>query len=72
MPEYDNILYVVLLLQVWMDQYFHRMVKFSENNELPSRIRFMLQDCIELRNNNVSRLVIISVEMHKSCENMIL
>lgn len=38
--------------KVWMNQYFHRMEKFSENMELPSRIRFMLQDCIELRNNN--------------------
>lgn len=34
-----------------MDQYFERMEKFSQNQELPSRIRFMLQDVLELRNN---------------------
>ncbi|XP_072034975.1 eukaryotic translation initiation factor 4 gamma 2-like [Amphiura filiformis] len=38
--------------KIWMNQYFHRMERFSENFQLPSRIRFMLQDCIELRNNN--------------------
>ncbi|XP_033646152.1 eukaryotic translation initiation factor 4 gamma 2-like [Asterias rubens] len=36
----------------WMDQYFDRMYRFSENPELPARIRFMLQDCLELRRNN--------------------
>ncbi|XP_015782406.1 LOW QUALITY PROTEIN: eukaryotic translation initiation factor 4 gamma 2-like [Tetranychus urticae] len=34
-----------------MDQYFERMEKFSQNQELPSRIRFMLQDVLELRAN---------------------
>lgn len=34
-----------------MDQYFDRMAKFAMNTELPSRIRFMLQDVIELRLN---------------------
>ncbi|XP_071956220.1 eukaryotic translation initiation factor 4 gamma 2-like [Antedon mediterranea] len=34
-----------------MDQYFERMNKLSVNYELPARIRFMLQDCLELRNN---------------------
>ncbi|XP_046673047.1 eukaryotic translation initiation factor 4 gamma 2 isoform X1 [Homalodisca vitripennis] len=32
-----------------MEQYFKRMEKLAKNNELPSRIRFMLQDTIELR-----------------------
>ena len=41
--------------QSWMDQYFERMARFSETLELPARIRFMLQDCLELRRNNVSR-----------------
>ncbi|XP_022106405.1 eukaryotic translation initiation factor 4 gamma 2-like [Acanthaster planci] len=36
----------------WMDQYFERMTRFSEAPELPARIRFMLQDCLELRRNN--------------------
>lgn len=34
-----------------MDQYFKRMEQFVVNPELPSRIRFMLQDVIELRSN---------------------
>lgn len=34
-----------------MNQYFERMEKFSQNTELPSRIRFMLQDVLELRYN---------------------
>ncbi|XP_030845042.1 eukaryotic translation initiation factor 4 gamma 2-like isoform X1 [Strongylocentrotus purpuratus] len=37
--------------RTWMDQYFDRMTRFSENMELPSRIRFMLQDSLELRDN---------------------
>ncbi|XP_038050694.1 LOW QUALITY PROTEIN: eukaryotic translation initiation factor 4 gamma 2-like, partial [Patiria miniata] len=36
----------------WMDQYFERMSRFSDMPELPARIRFMLQDCLELRRNN--------------------
>ncbi len=36
-----------------MDQYFQRMRMFMVNPELPSRIRFMLQDGIELRKNGV-------------------
>ncbi|XP_067655321.1 eukaryotic translation initiation factor 4 gamma 2-like isoform X2 [Haliotis asinina] len=35
--------------KAWMDQYFERVRLFSQNLELPSRIRFMLQDVIELR-----------------------
>lgn len=35
----------------WMDQYFERIRSFSMHDELPSRIRFMLQDIGELRNN---------------------
>eukprot|EP00918_Siedleckia_nematoides_P107240 GHVU01233822.1.p1 GENE.GHVU01233822.1~~GHVU01233822.1.p1 ORF type:complete len:753 (+),score=145.13 GHVU01233822.1:752-3010(+) len=34
-----------------MNQYFERMRVFKLNPELCSRIRFMLQDCQELRNN---------------------
>ena len=36
-----------------MDQYFFRMKDLSENKELPSRIKFMLMDVIELRNCKV-------------------
>lgn len=42
---------LLLLFQSWMDQYFERMLRYSENQELPARIRFMLQDCCELRKN---------------------
>lgn len=37
-----------------MDQYFERINQFATNSDLPSRIRFMLQDVIELRENDVS------------------
>ena len=43
----------VLILQSWMDAYFDRIKKYQLNSELPSRIRFMLQDVVELRDNNV-------------------
>lgn len=36
-----------------MDQYFARMKSFANKEELPSRIRFMLQDVEELRKNGV-------------------
>ncbi|CAG7820950.1 unnamed protein product [Allacma fusca] len=35
-----------------MDQYFARMKELSINDKLPSRIRFMLQDVLELRENH--------------------
>lgn len=34
-----------------MDQYFGRMKSLMTNQELPSRIRFLLQDTMELREN---------------------
>lgn len=37
--------------KAWMDQYFTRIKYFAGIAELPSRIRFMLQDCVELREN---------------------
>lgn len=37
--------------KAWMDKYFDRIKFFSCHEELPSRIRFMLQDVIELRKN---------------------
>ena len=36
----------------WMDQYFERMAALATNQELPSRIRFMLQDATDLRRNH--------------------
>lgn len=36
-----------------MDQYFERIEAYASNMELPSRIRFMLQDIEELRRNKV-------------------
>lgn len=44
-----------------MDQYFERMEKYSMSDELPSRIRFMLLDVIDLRKNNVSHFVFSSL-----------
>ena len=35
-----------------MDQYFERTSQLSVNQELPSRIRFMLQDILDLRAAN--------------------
>ncbi|XP_024151019.2 eukaryotic translation initiation factor 4 gamma 2a, partial [Oryzias melastigma] len=35
-----------------MDQYFGRMRSLSNNKELPARIRFLLQNTVELRENN--------------------
>lgn len=35
-----------------MNQYFERIDLFSKKLDLPSRIRFMLRDVIDLRNNN--------------------
>lgn len=37
--------------KAWMDQYFSRIKHFAGIIELPSRIRFMLQDVLELREN---------------------
>ena len=39
-------------LQSLMDQYFARMRSLMNNKELPARIRFLLQDTVELRENN--------------------
>ncbi|KAM9366985.1 eukaryotic translation initiation factor 4 gamma 2a [Symphorus nematophorus] len=35
-----------------MDQYFGRMQSLTTNKELPARIRFLLQNTVELRENN--------------------
>ncbi|GAB1609027.1 eukaryotic translation initiation factor 4 gamma 2, partial [Argonauta hians] len=37
--------------KAWMDKYFERIKNFASNSDLPSRIRFMLQDVVELRAN---------------------
>ncbi|KAL8614445.1 hypothetical protein ACOMHN_007781 [Nucella lapillus] len=37
--------------KAWMKQYFSRIEVFAVNEELPPRIRFMLQDVIELKKN---------------------
>lgn len=38
--------------QSLMDQYFGRMRSLMNNKDLPARIRFLLQDTVELRENN--------------------
>ncbi|XP_074660578.1 eukaryotic translation initiation factor 4 gamma 2-like [Tubulanus polymorphus] len=35
----------------WMNQYFKRIQQYVQNKDLPSRINFMLQDVIDLREN---------------------
>lgn len=35
-----------------MDQYFGRMRSLMNNKDMPARIRFLLQDTLELRENN--------------------
>lgn len=35
-----------------MDQYFGRMQSLTTNKELPARIRFLLQNTVELRENH--------------------
>ncbi|CAH1786925.1 unnamed protein product, partial [Owenia fusiformis] len=40
--------------KAWMDQYFQRIASFASNGELSSRIRFMLQDIQDLRENKWS------------------
>ena len=40
------------LFQSLMDQYFSRMRSLTNNKELPARIRFLLQNTVELRENN--------------------
>ena len=36
----------------WMDQYFERIRAYQSNPELPARIRFLLQDIMDLRTRN--------------------
>ena len=40
-----------LKLQIRMDQYFDRLDKATRNEQLPVRIRFMIQDVIDMRRN---------------------
>ncbi|XP_071831397.1 eukaryotic translation initiation factor 4 gamma 2-like [Apostichopus japonicus] len=48
--------------RTWMDQYFERMFRYSDNMMLSSRIRFMLQDCCELRRNKWVQARRVTVE----------
>jgi len=44
--------------KAYMDQYFARMKELSKNNALSSRIRFMLQEVLILRENNwIARVI---------------
>ena len=40
-----------LAFQVRMDQYFERLQRLTESEQLPMRIKFLLQDIIDLRRN---------------------
>jgi translation initiation factor 4G len=52
--------------RAWMDQYFERMKSLAANPDLPSRIRFMLQDTIELRDSQV-RAIWAGVQARMRC-----
>lgn len=45
-----------------MDQYFDRMEQYSLSSKYPPRIRFLLRDLIELRNNNWTPRKVARVE----------
>ena len=50
-------LYIIIHLdhsQPLVDQYFDRMQQILQRGDLPSRIKFMLEDIVELRYNKVS------------------
>ena len=53
-----------------MDKYFARISSLSTNKELPVRIRFMLLDVIDLRDNNVSATLL--KHMHYNCTMVVL
>ena len=53
-----------------MDKYFARISSLSTNKELPVRIRFMLLDVIDLRDNNVSATLL--KHMHYYCTMVVL
>ena len=50
-----------------MGQYFERMHSLSDNKELPSRIRFMIMDVIELRKNKVDHHFETWIKIMISC-----
>ena len=52
-----------------MDQYFERMKVLMANTELPLRIRFKLQDVIELREAGVS--VSLDLTLYLMCNMML-
>lgn len=55
---FPGVLFIVLefifVFQPLLDQYFDRIQHIMEHTTLPSRIRFMLQDILELRKNKVT------------------
>src|SRR5688500_14033361 len=44
-----------------MEQYFARIKKYEKDEKLPQRIRFMLRDVIELRQNKVHIILIVKI-----------
>lgn len=57
----------------YMSQYFQRIRELSRNNSLPSRMRFMLEDLIELRENNwVERVVVVATPAFKDVRYLLL
>lgn len=48
-----------------MDKYFARISSLSTNKELPVRIRFMLLDVTDLRDNSVSAYLLMGIVTDK-------
>lgn len=51
-PSVTSLLMDKFFFQSLMDQYFGRMRSLTGSKELPARIRFLLQNTVELRANN--------------------
>lgn len=47
--------FFIFLLQPLMDQYFERIQQLLGRSDFPVRIRFMIEDVIDLRNAKVTR-----------------
>ena len=54
-------IFLCLWLQPLMDQYFERIQQLLSRSDFPSRIRFMIEDVIDLRNAKVNMWMLENV-----------
>ena len=66
------------MFQSWVDQYFERMEVVMHQPGLASRIKFLIQDVLELRANSVSgirslknRVIKLQRELLDTCHKLI-